>query len=160
MGCNCTIIIFRQLLLLQFILQEMTKKSVVHKFLFGNHYRKYYSLPIEAKTATLDTLMGGLKPIREGGGHQSVSLRMSDPKGREYVMRAMKKSATQFLQSVAFKDQYIVNDFEDTYAENFLLDFYTTSHPYTPFAVGSMADQIGLTAYQSCFVLYSKTKCA
>lgn len=124
--------------------EKMTQKSLFHKFLFGNHYRKYYSMPIEAKTATLDTLMGGLKPIREGGGHQSVSLRMSDPKGREYVMRAMKKSATQFLQSVAFKDQYIVNDFEDTYAENFLLDFYTTSHPYTPFAVGNLADKVGL----------------
>ncbi|MFH6999861.1 metallophosphoesterase [Flavobacterium sp. FlaQc-57] len=123
---------------------KMTQKSFIHKFLFGNHYRKYYSLPIEAKIATLDTLMGGLKPIREGGGHQSISLRLSDSKGREYVMRAMKKSATQFLQSVAFKDQYIVNDFEDTYAENFLLDFYTTSHPYTPFAVGNMADQLGL----------------
>ncbi|MRX37962.1 metallophosphoesterase [Flavobacterium sp. LC2016-23] len=124
--------------------KEMTKKSLFHRFLFGNHYRAYYSLPIEAKTATLDTLMGGLKPIREGGGHQSKSLRMSDDKGREYVLRAMKKSATQFLQSVAFKDQYIVNDFEDTYAEGFLLDFYTTSHPYTPFAVGTMADKLGL----------------
>ncbi|MGQ7944674.1 metallophosphoesterase [Flavobacterium sp. WC2509] len=124
--------------------EEMTQKSLVHKFLFGNHYRKYYSLPIEAKTVVLDTLFGGLKPIREGGGHQSVSLRMADSKGREYVMRGMKKSATQFLQSVAFKDQYIVNDFEDTYAENFLLDFYTTSHPYTPFAVGDMAEKLGI----------------
>ncbi|MEN2400475.1 metallophosphoesterase [Flavobacterium sp. MC2016-06] len=123
---------------------EMTRKSWMHTFLFGSHYRKYYSLPIEAKTATLDTLMGGLKPIREGGGHQSVSLRMSDPKGREYVMRAMKKSATQFLQAVAFKDQYIVNDFQDTYAENFLLDFYTTCHPYTPYAIAGMADKLGL----------------
>ncbi|TDW48663.1 calcineurin-like phosphoesterase family protein [Flavobacterium sp. 270] len=123
---------------------EMTHKSIVHKFLFGNHYRKYYSMPIEAKTATLDTLMGGLKPIREGGGHQSVSLRVADPQGREYVMRALKKSATVFLQSVAFKDQYIVNDFEDTYAENFLLDFYTTSHPYTPFVIGSMSDKLKL----------------
>jgi predicted nuclease with TOPRIM domain len=124
--------------------EEMTHKSFVHRFFFGNHYRKYYSLPIEAKTVDLDTLFGGLKPIREGGGHQSVSLRMSDPKGREYVMRAMKKSASQFLQSVAFKDQYIVNDFQDTYAESFLLDFYTTSHPYTPFVVGNMADKLGL----------------
>ena len=123
---------------------KMTDKGIFHKFLFGQHYRKYYSMPIEARTATLDTLMGGLKPIREGGGHQSVSLRMSNPKGREYVMRAMKKSATAFLQSVAFKDQYVVNDFEQTYAEDFLLDFYTTTHPYTPFAVASLSDQLGL----------------
>jgi len=124
--------------------QEMTQKSKFHKFLFGNHYRKYYSLPIEARTATLDTLLGGLKPVREGGGHQSKSLRMVDAQKREYVMRALKKSATQFLQSVAFKDQYVATDFEDTYAEDFLLDFYTTSHPYTPFAVGDMADKLGL----------------
>ncbi|SHM58283.1 metallophosphoesterase [Flavobacterium chilense] len=124
--------------------EKMTDKSWFHKFLFGQHYRKYYSMPIEVKVATVDTLMGGLKPIREGGGHQSVSLRMSDPKGREYVMRAMKKSATVFLQSVAFKDQYVVNDFEKTYAENFLFDFYTTSHPYAPFAVGNLADKLGI----------------
>lgn len=123
---------------------KMTDKSWFHKFLFGQHYRKYYSTPIEAKVATVDTLMGGLKPIREGGGHQSVSLRMSDPKGREYVMRGMKKSATVFLQSVAFKDQYIVNDFEDTYAESFLFDFYTTSHPYASYVTGSMSDKIGI----------------
>ncbi|WP_294960812.1 metallophosphoesterase [uncultured Flavobacterium sp.] len=123
---------------------KMTQKSAFHRFLFGQHYRKYYSTPIEATTATVDTLKGGLKPIREGGGHQSVSLRMSDPQGREYVMRAMKKSATVFLQSVAFKDQYVVNEFEKTYAEDFLFDFYTTSHPYSSFAIGSMSDQIGL----------------
>ncbi|PAM96574.1 metallophosphoesterase [Flavobacterium sp. IR1] len=123
---------------------KMTQKNGFHRFLFGNHYRKYYSLPIEAKIATVDTLKGGLKPIREGGGHQSVSLRMSDPKGREYVMRALKKSATVFLQSVAFKDQYVVNDFQNTYAENFLLDFYTTSHPYTPFVIGNLADNLGI----------------
>jgi hypothetical protein len=122
----------------------MTQKSAFHRFLFGQHYRKYYSLPIEARTATIDTLKGGLKPIREGGGHQSVSLRMSDPQGREYIMRAMKKSATVFLQSVAFKDQYVVNEFEKTYAEDFLFDFYTTSHPYSSFAIGGMSDQIGL----------------
>lgn len=123
---------------------KMTQKSAFHKFLFGQHYRKYYSLPVEATTATVDTLKGGLKPIREGGGHQSVSLRMSDPQGREYIMRAMKKSATVFLQSVAFKDQYVVNDFDKTYVEDFLYDFYTTSHPYSSFAIGRMSDQIAL----------------
>ncbi|MCD9574349.1 metallophosphoesterase [Flavobacterium soyae] len=123
---------------------KMTDKSMFHRFLFGQHYRKYYSMPIDVPVATLDTLKGGLKPIREGGGHQSVSLRMSDPKEREYVIRGMKKSASVFLQSVAFKDQYVVNDFEDTYTESFLFDFYTTSHPYAPFVTGSMSDKIGI----------------
>ncbi|PKB18289.1 metallophosphoesterase [Flavobacterium sp. 5] len=124
--------------------KEMTQKNIVHKFLFGQHYRKYYSLPVEAKTATLDTLFGGVKPVREGGGHQSNSLRLVDAEGKEYAMRALKKSTSRFFQSVLFKDQFVSNQFKKTYAEDFLYDFYTTSHPYTPLAVGSMADKIGV----------------
>ncbi|HLF52621.1 metallophosphoesterase [Flavobacterium sp.] len=125
--------------------EKQTHKSGFYKFLFGKHYRKYYSLPIEAATATIDTLFGGLKPKRAGGGHQSKSLQIVNKEGKEYVMRALKKSASRFLQSVAFKDQFILYEFEDTYAEDFLFDFYTTSHPYTPFAVGNLADKIGVS---------------
>ena len=121
------------------------KKSFFYNILFGKHYRDYYSMPILAKTVSLDTIYGGLIPTRAGGGHQSKSLRLQDPEGREYVMRALKKSATQFLQSVAFRDQVITQDFENTYAENFLLDFYTTSHPFAPFAVGHLADFVGIS---------------
>ena len=125
--------------------KRMTQKSLFHRFLFGQHYRNYYSLPIKAKTATLDTLFGGVKPVREGGGHQSNSLRLVDASGKEYVMRALKKSTSRFLQAVLFKDQYLSNQFDDTYAEDFLLDFYTTAHPYTPLAVGNLADKIGVS---------------
>jgi len=125
--------------------KEMTEKSWFHNWFLGQHYKDYYSLPIEAKTVSLDTLFGGLKPQQAGGGHQSKSLRLKDANGKEYVMRALKKSASRFLQSVAFKDQYVEKEFENTYAENFLLDFYTTSHPYTPFAVADMADKIGIS---------------
>lgn len=124
--------------------QKQTQKSGFYRFLMGKHYRKYYSMPIAAKTATLDTLFGGLKPQRAGGGHQSKSLQLVDKDGKEYVMRAVKKSASRFLQSVAFKDQFIAKDFEKTYAENFLFDIYTTAHPYLPFAVGNLADKIGV----------------
>lgn len=124
--------------------ERQTKKNGFYTFLFGKHFRKYYSLPIEVKTATIDTLFGGLKPKRAGGGHQSRSLQLIDKDGKEYVMRALKKSASRFLQSVAFKDQFIANEFEDTYAENFLFDFYTTAHPYMPFTVGNLAEKIGV----------------
>ncbi len=125
--------------------ERLTKKSGFYNLLFGTHYREYYSKEIIANTVSLDTLFGGLKPTRAGGGHQSKSLRLEDSDGKEYVMRALKKSATQFLQSVAFKDQSIARDFENTYAEDFLLDFYTSSHPYTPFAVGNLAEFVGIS---------------
>ncbi|MBG6187356.1 metallophosphoesterase [Flavobacterium sp. CAN_S2] len=123
---------------------KQTKKSGFYRFFFGNHYRKYYSLPIAAATTTIDTLFGGLQPKRSGGGHQSNSLQLTDKNGKEYVMRAMKKSTTRFLQAVAFKNQYIQDEFENTYADDLLSDFYTTAHPYTPFAVGNLAAKIGV----------------
>lgn len=123
---------------------EMTSKSAFHNFLLGTHYRKYYSQLIEVPTVSLNSLFGGVSPSRAGGGHQSKSLRLVNADEKEYVMRALKKSASRFLQSVAFKDQYVADEFENTYAENFLYDFYTTSHPYAPLAVGNLADKIGV----------------
>lgn len=123
---------------------EMTLKSGTHSFLFGKHYRSYYSTLINTKTVRLDTLFGGLTPKRAGGGHQSKSLRLVDSNGKEYAIRALKKSATRFLQSVAFKEQFVEHEFENTAAEDFLLDFYTSSHPYTPMAVENLADKIGV----------------
>ncbi|AWH85178.1 metallophosphoesterase [Flavobacterium album] len=124
---------------------EMTDKSGFHRFLFGKHYRKYYSMPIEARSVRLDTLYGGLVPKKTGGGHQTNSLRLEAKDGKEYAMRAIKKSATRFLQAVAFKQRYVGDELENTFAESFLLDFYTTSHPYTPFIAGRLADNVGVS---------------
>jgi hypothetical protein len=44
----------------------MTDKS--HNLIFGTHYRKIYGTLIDSKTASLDTLYGGLTPQRAGGG--------------------------------------------------------------------------------------------
>ncbi|MES2573499.1 MAG: metallophosphoesterase [Bacteroidota bacterium] len=124
--------------------KSMTKKSIFHRFFFGQHYRKYYSLPITVKTVSIDTLFGGIKSIKEGDDYQSKSLQITNKNGKEYKMRAVKKSTTRFLQSVVFKDQFILNQFDNTYAEGFLFDFYTTSHPFTSLAVGNLAENIGV----------------
>lgn len=123
---------------------SMTKKSKLYEFLWGKHYRDYYSKKINVKNLALDTLFGGVKTDRAGGGHQTKSLRLETKTGNEYVIRALKKSGVRFLQSVAFKNQYVVDDFDGSYADKFLLDFYTTSHPYTPLAIGEMSDKLGI----------------
>jgi hypothetical protein len=61
---------------------EMTDKSAIHNLIFGTHYRKIYGTLIDSKTASLDTLYGGLTPQRAGGGHQTKSLRLTDPDGK------------------------------------------------------------------------------
>ncbi|MDY8134543.1 metallophosphatase [Aquimarina sp. 2201CG5-10] len=124
--------------------KEETKKSKLYRGLWGNHYRKYYSKEVNAPVVFLDTLLGGLTPVRKGGGHQSLSLRLEDKNGKQYVMRALRKSATRFLQAVAFQDNYVEEDLEDSFADKFLLDFYTTAHPYTSFAIGTLSDAVGV----------------
>jgi len=124
---------------------SLTRKSAFYNFLWGKHYRSYYSKLMDVQSVSLDTLYGGLKPIISGGGHQSMSLRLADKSGKQYVMRGLKKNAVRFIQTVAFKNQSVENDFKNTYAEDFLLDFYTTSHPYTPFIVGNLAGSVGIS---------------
>jgi len=132
--------------------QEEIDKTGFFKTLRGERYRKYYGTEITAPTVNLDTLFGGLKPVRKGGGHQSKSLRLRHENGKEYVMRALRKVSELYLQAMAFPDQYVMDDLEDTFLQEFLQDFYTGSHPYAPFTIGSLSDAVGL--YHTNPVLY------
>ncbi|WP_046756292.1 metallophosphoesterase [Kordia jejudonensis] len=132
--------------------KEETNKSGFYKFLWGERYREQYSTPVTAPTVDLDTLFGGLKPVRKGGGNQSKSLRLEDKNGAQYVMRALRKQALRYLQAVLFKDQFIKGQFDDTVTEDLLLDVFSGAHPYAPFAVGTLADAVGV--YHTNPVLY------
>src|SRR5690606_37082147 len=110
--------------------KEETDKTAFFESLWGKHYRDIYSTKIKVEVATLDTLYGGLEVIRKGGGHQTRSLRLKTKDGKELSMRALRKSATQYFQTVLFKDTYVVDEFEKTAVENLVLDFYTAAHPY------------------------------
>ncbi len=134
-----------------------TKKSKFYEWLWGKNYRDLYGTKIVAPNLVLDTLFGGAKPTRAGGGHQTNSLRLNTPKG-EYVIRALHKSGVRFLQSVAFKDRYVVDDFDGGFADKFLLDFYTSSNPYTPLAVGPLAESIGVKHTDPSLVYVPKQK--
>ncbi|MEA1786730.1 metallophosphatase [Arenibacter sp. GZD96] len=123
--------------------EEATKKGLYER-LWGKHYRELYGAEVAAPVVFLDTLMGGLQPIKKGGGQQSKSLRLKDEAGREFVMRALRKSTTQFLQANAFQDVYLGDALDGTFIDAFLLDFYTTSNPYTPFVIGKLSDPVGV----------------
>ncbi|TAI47974.1 metallophosphoesterase [Flagellimonas allohymeniacidonis] len=124
--------------------EELMDKSGFHKWLWGERYRNYYGIKVKAPTVRLDTLYGGLTVVRKGGGNQSSSLRLKDKDGRQYVMRALLKSAERYLQAIAFQERYIIGKFEDTSIERLLLDLYTGAHPYAPFTVGTLSDAVGL----------------
>lgn len=128
-----------------------TEKSAVHKFLWGDRYRRYYASKVTAPTVDLDTLFGGLTLVQKGGGHQSLSLRLENREGKQYVMRALEKSAEAYLQFIV-KEEYIIGSTEGSAPNRILKDFYTGDHPYAPFTIGNLADAVDI--YHTNPVLY------
>ena len=124
--------------------KEATAVSSSHQRFWGDHYREIYGTQIKVPVITLDTLMGGMRVDRKGGGHQTRSLRLVTKDDKNYALRAVKKSAVQFLQSVVFKDNFIQDEFRDTFTEDVILDFYTSSHPFASLAIGDLSDAIGV----------------
>lgn len=123
---------------------ESVIKSKSYKFFWGDHYRHYFGVPFEAKVAWLDTLYGGLKVIKKGGGHQSNSLRLEGKNGKQYAMRSLNKNTQKYLKSQLKGVAYTIDEWEDTSANRILNDFFTTPHPFGPLSVGTMAAAINV----------------
>ena len=124
--------------------KEEVKKSKFYKSFWGDHYRYVFGTDIKVPVATLDTLMGGFRIDRQGGGQQTRSLRLIDKEGKQYSLRALRKSVTQFLQKGAFRNTYLDDGFEDTYTVDVLADFFTSSYPYAFLAVDDLAEAVGV----------------
>jgi len=123
---------------------EETDKSGFFKWIWGDHYRSLYSKKVEAPVLRIDELPYNVRPISEGGGTQSRSLRLIDDNENEYTLRALRKSAVRFIQATAIKDHYVVDYLENTIAQRILLDFYTTSHPYAQFALPDLSQSLNI----------------
>jgi len=119
-------------------------KTGFFKTVWGERYRKYYGTKVKAKTVDIDTLYGGLIAVSKGGGNQSRSLRLQHKDGRQFVMRALKKSSERYLQAIAFKEEYVIGQFDETLVDNILTDFYTGAHPYAPFTIGELSDAVAI----------------
>lgn len=122
---------------------EETDKSGLHKWAWGDHYRDIYSKKINAPVLFLDDLSGNVKPITEGGGNQSRSLRLINDNENEYTLRALRKSAIRFIQN-NMKEHYVADIVDNTVAERIVMDYYTTAHPYAPFALNDLMDDVDI----------------
>src|SRR5688500_2263658 len=72
-----------------------------HNFWWGDHYRKEWTTPVRVNNFYLDTAKGGLTPTETGGGRQTKTLRVKNPKGKEYVLRSINKNFGQALPDEA-----------------------------------------------------------
>ena len=62
------------------------------RFFLGDTYRDLWTTPVRVPVVDLDTYAGGLKPLKEGGGHQTKNLRLVTPIGTEFVFRPVDKA--------------------------------------------------------------------
>lgn len=131
---------------------DSINEALFFKTIWGQKYKNVYATPIKAKVGNLDSIFGGLKVIRENSSPSYKALLLRDKSGNEYSMRALTKSALQYLKKrdVPLDPQNIedatdVNiDDELTRPEQFSSTFYTASHPYAVMAVPVMADAIDI----------------
>lgn len=96
----------------------------------GEHYREAWATPIQVKVAFLDTLLGGLSIVKEGGGNQTKSLKLEDGIGNKYTLRSVNKTPAP-----------LVPEFAKTLGlENIIVDGISAQHPYAATVVAFLAE--------------------
>jgi hypothetical protein len=110
------------------------KAGAVKRIIFGEHYRKEWATPVTFPVLNLDSVAGGLTPVKVGGGMQTKSLRLQGADGKEYVLRSVNKDPTKALPP----------EFAGTFADKVLQDQISSSNPYAPLVVASLAEAAGI----------------
>ncbi|OKS87326.1 BamA/TamA family outer membrane protein [Mucilaginibacter polytrichastri] len=104
--------------------------SGVHRWLFGENFRKDWAMPVKLPLIKISQVNGGLVPIREGGGMQSKSLRLRDKSGREWVIRSVEKAP----------DKLLPDNLKGTFAVDWIGDEFSGQHPYSALIVPPLAE--------------------
>jgi hypothetical protein len=110
------------------------KRSGWHNFFWGKNYRKEWSTPVRLPVFLLDSAVGGLTPVKAGGGHQTTSLHMETKDGKNYSIRSVDKRLGKVLPE----------NYKGTFIEKLLNDEVSMSHPYAAVTVPVMAQAAGV----------------
>lgn len=109
-------------------------KGSTYRFFWGDNYRKVWSTPIKVKILLLDTAAGGLKPFKEGGGHQTKSLTVRNKNNQEFVLRSISKTLGAVLP----------DNYKGTFIEDIVNDKVSMSNPYGALIVPMLAQAAGV----------------
>ena len=104
-------------------------------FWMGANYRKEWTTPVRVPVLNLATEKGGLKPVKRGGGKQTKSLRLEDPKGREYSIRSIQKFITS---------KTLPGDLQSEAAADLVADGVSASYPYAALSIPILSKAAGV----------------
>lgn len=110
------------------------KASGLKELFLGKLYRDAWTEPLTIPTLNLDTTFGGLTPIGEGGGLQTVSLKFKDKLGKKYAFRSINKNPIKSLPI----------EFRLDLVEGITQDMTATQHPYGALFVSTLLDSTNL----------------
>jgi hypothetical protein len=102
--------------------------------IFGDNYRTAWAQEIEVPVIDLASEKGGLTITQKGGGMQTLSLRLEDPDGREYVLRSIEK----------FPEKAVPEMFRKTFVQDLVQDQISAAHPYAATVIPPLADAAGI----------------
>lgn len=110
------------------------KSNELKELMQGEHYRKAWSTPIKVPVVFLDTVYGGLKIIKEGGGKQTQSLNLLAPNGIHYTLRSINKKPDALVPEIA----------KTLGLENIIVDGISAQHPYGAIVAAQLAEKAGV----------------
>ena len=105
-------------------------RSPFYQSLWGHNYRMEWVTPVSFPVLKLDTALGGLTPLKQGGGHQSKSLHLKTKEGKVYTMRSVNKTLKVIVPEI----------FQNTFIADIADDEISMSHPYAALTVPGMAE--------------------
>lgn len=114
----------------------------------GEQYRKAWATPIKAPIVFLDTLLGGMKIIEQGGGKQTHSLELESQNGVRYTLRSITKNPAPLIPDVAKK----------LGLENIVVDGISAQHPYAALVVAKLAEAANILHTDPKIVFIPKQK--
>ena len=113
---------------------EAFEVSALQQSLYGRAYREAWATPVTVPVLRLDRFAGGLRPVKRGGGFQTLSLDVVDTAGVVYTLRSVTKNPDQLVPTWA---PYLG-------IENIVTDGISAGHPYGALAAAALADLAGI----------------
>ncbi|WP_338238108.1 metallophosphoesterase [Persicobacter diffluens] len=100
----------------------------------GENYREDWATPVKVPVFHLDQEKGGLKIVQRGGGMTTLSFRLEDKNGNQYVLRSIDKDPVKAVPEMLI----------GTIATEVVQDQISASYPYSALVVPKMADAVGI----------------
>ena len=106
----------------------------IKRFLFGDHWRDLWAIPVTVPVLDLDKTAGGLIPTKRGGGFQTRSLQFIGRDGKEYKFRSLDKDPGRLLPE----------ELLDTFVKDLVQDQISWTHPFSAVIAAPIVDAAGI----------------